>query len=158
MQHRKVVAIALIAAALELAGCGGGGAPSGEAASGAPASGVAPAGRFDASATLVVAGLTGDPTRGQRVFLQCRSCHAVQPGQNLIGPTLHGVVGRRAGAVPEFRYSQANRTSDVTWSEEQLFGYLENPRRFLPGTTMSYAGLRNPQQRADVIAYLRAAS
>ena len=76
---------------------------------------------------------------------------------NRVGPSLHGVIGREAGAVEGFRYSNANANSHLVWSEEVLFEYLENPREYLPGTTMSFAGLKVAQQRADVVAYIKAA-
>ncbi|MFN3313484.1 MAG: c-type cytochrome [Hyphomonas sp.] len=111
----------------------------------------APAGE----ATTGFAAYTGDATRGRRVFAQCMTCHAVQEGRNNVGPSMYGIVGREAGTVPGFRYSQANLDSDVTWTEENLFEYLENPTRYIPGTIMAFPGLRNPQDRADVIAYLK---
>ena len=101
-----------------------------------------------------LAQFTGDAVAGQRVFLQCQSCHAIQPGANRLGPTLHGVVGRPAGSVSGFNYSQANRSAGITWTPEKLFQYLENPRRVVPGTTMAFAGIGDGQRRADVIAYL----
>ncbi|MGE0179312.1 MAG: cytochrome c family protein [Sphingomonas sp.] len=97
---------------------------------------------------------SGDAAAGQRVFLQCQACHAVEPGANRLGPTLHGVVGRRAGSVSGFGYSQANRSAGITWTPEKLFQYLENPRRVVPGTTMAFAGIGDGQRRADLIAYL----
>ncbi|MFQ3666221.1 MAG: cytochrome c family protein [Sphingomonadaceae bacterium] len=97
----------------------------------------------------------GDPAAGQKVFAQCRACHVTDKGVNRVGPSLHGIVGRKAGTVPGFKYSKANAESGVTWTEENLFKYLENPRKFIPGTTMAFAGIRNPQQRADLIAWLR---
>ncbi len=102
--------------------------------------------------------LAGDAANGQRVFAQCRSCHAVQEGRNLVGPSLYGVVGRMAGTVEGFRYSNANKESGVVWTEQNLFEYLENPRAYIPGTTMAFPGLRKEQDRADVIAYLKDAS
>jgi cytochrome c len=108
----------------------------------------------DASGTQLV----GDAERGRRVFAQCTSCHSIEAGVNRVGPTLHGVIGREAGSVPGFRYSEANSTSHIVWSEQELFDYLENPRALVPGTTMAFAGIRNPQQRADVIAYIKTAS
>lgn len=99
--------------------------------------------------------MSGDPTRGQRVFAQCASCHTIEAGVNRVGPSLHGIIGRAAGSVAGFNYSDANRNSGITWTEQELFTYLENPRATVPGTTMAFAGLRNPQQRADVIAYLK---
>jgi len=111
-----------------------------------------------AGGAVVLAGFTGDPARGQRVFVQCRTCHTVQPGVNRVGPSLHGIVGRQSGTIPGFRYSPANQNSNVTWTEPVLFEYLENPREFMPGTFMSFTGVRDPQQRADLIAYLKSAS
>ena len=122
-----------------------GGSPT-AAAGGAPAAG---------GGGVMLAGLTGDPARGQRVFGQCRTCHVVDPGVNRVGPSLAGIIGRQAGTVPNFRYSPANKNSGITWTEDRLFAYLENPRAYIPGTYMSFVGLRDPQQRADVIAYLK---
>jgi cytochrome c len=96
----------------------------------------------------------GDAAAGQRVFVQCQACHAVEPGANRLGPTLHGVVGRASGGVPGFNYSPANRNAGIVWTPEKLFQYLENPRRVVPGTTMAFAGIGDPQRRADLIAYL----
>jgi cytochrome c len=99
--------------------------------------------------------LSGDPERGERVFAQCQSCHSIDAGVNRTGPSLHGIIGRVAGSVEGFRYSDANRNSGITWSEQELFDYLENPRARVPGTTMAFAGIRNAQQRADLIAHLK---
>ncbi|MDX2276551.1 MAG: cytochrome c family protein [Hyphomonadaceae bacterium] len=119
-----------------------------------------------AAATLVAlditdasgAQLSGDPAAGQRIFAQCATCHSIEEGVNRVGPSLHGIVGRHSGSVAGFRYSDANRNSGITWTEQELFNYLENPRARIPGTIMAFVGLRNPQQRADVIAYLKANS
>ncbi|MFN7173703.1 MAG: c-type cytochrome [Thermaurantiacus tibetensis] len=99
--------------------------------------------------------LKGNPAAGEKVFAQCRACHVTDKGVNRVGPSLHGIIGRKSGSVPGFKYSKANQSANVVWTEENLYKYLENPRKFIPGTTMAFAGLRNPQQRADVIAYLR---
>ncbi|MDH4386965.1 MAG: cytochrome c family protein [Caulobacter sp.] len=123
-----------------------------------PAAPAAEAAAPAAGPVIQVGGLTGDATKGAVVFNQCKSCHAIEAGVNRVGPTLHGVVGRKAGAVEGFRYSAASKASAAVWSEETLFAYLENPRKFMPGTTMSYVGMRQPQQRADVIAYLKSQS
>lgn len=100
----------------------------------------------------------GDPAAGQRVFNQCRACHTVeQGGRNGVGPNLHGVVDRRAGAVQGFRYSANLRQlaeGGLTWDEATLRRYLANPKDVVPQGSMAYAGLRNPQQLSDVIAYL----
>ncbi len=104
----------------------------------------------------LVAGLTGDPEAGRRVFARCRSCHVLEEGVNRVGPSLYGIIGREAGSVEGFRYSEANASSGVTWTEENLFEYLENPREYIPGTIMAFPGLRDEQDRADVIAYIEA--
>ena len=98
--------------------------------------------------------LTGDPDKGARIYNQCKSCHSLDEGRNLQGPTLYQVVGRPAGAIEGYRYSKANAGSDLTWTGQTLFDYLEAPRKYLPGTIMAYAGLRKEQHRADVIAFI----
>jgi cytochrome c len=174
MSSLKFVLSAAAAVAI-LAGCGPSQppattqtTPAAESAATAPApEAAAPAAVADAAAqeapagavTLAVNGpdgqpLMGDPARGERVFAVCRSCHSVEPGSNGIGPSLHGIMGRVAGTVEGFNYSAANRNSGITWTDEQLFAYLERPSAVVPGTTMAFAGLRQPQQRADLIAYL----
>ena len=97
----------------------------------------------------------GNAANGAKVFVQCQTCHVVTPAVNRIGPTLHGVVGRHSGIVPGYMYSAANKKSGVVWTEANLFTYLEAPRKFIPGTKMSFVGLKDPQKRADVIAYLK---
>lgn len=100
----------------------------------------------------------GDPAAGQRVFNQCRACHTPdQGGRNGVGPNLHGVVGRRAGEVQGFRYSGNLRQlaeGGLSWDEPTLRRYLANPKDVIPQGSMAFAGLRNPQQLSDVIAYL----
>ncbi len=101
------------------------------------------------------ASFTGDAVKGKRVFAACMTCHAVQEGRNNVGPSLYGIVGRTSGSIEGFKYSAANQDSDIVWTEENLFAYLENPQAYIPGTIMAYPGLRSPQDRADVIAYLK---
>lgn len=104
---------------------------------------------------LSVPTLAADPAAGEKVFKsQCSICHSVAPGRNMIGPGLFGVVGRKAGTVAGFHYSAANRNSGLTWDEATLNKYLANPKAAVPGTIMTYAGLKNDSQRADLIAYL----
>jgi cytochrome c len=94
-------------------------------------------------------------TAGQGVFKsQCSICHSVQAGRNLNGPSLDGVVGRKAGSVPGYHYSAANKSSGLTWNAATLDRYLAAPREVVPGTLMSYQGLHDPQKRSDLIAYL----
>ncbi len=101
----------------------------------------------------------GDPERGERAFQQCYACHSVDPEEiDLPGPNLAGVLGRRAGTWAQFAYSPAMRAAGsergLVWTRVTLDAFLGDPQRFLPGTSMAYAGLREPSMRADVIAYL----
>ncbi|MBV8521611.1 MAG: c-type cytochrome [Acetobacteraceae bacterium] len=96
-----------------------------------------------------------DAADGDKVFRsQCSICHSPQPGRNIIGPSLFGVVGRHSGQVPGFYYSQANVQSGIIWTPTILDRYLTSPRQVVPGTLMTYPGLKDPKQRADLIAYL----
>ena len=142
--------------ALLVAACSGGSAPSGGNAPGVAEPSAPPpaANNVETMTGATLAQFSGDAAAGQRVFLQCQSCHAVEPNANRIGPSLHGIVGRHSGAVQGFNYSPANRDAGITWTPEKLFQYLENPPRVVPGTTMAFAGIGDPQRRADLIAYL----
>lgn len=106
----------------------------------------------------VFANFNGDAAAGEKVFLQCKSCHVIEPGQNRIGPSLAGIVGREAGTVEGFNYTEANANSGITWTKEKMFQYLEDPIRVIPGTKMAFAGLKDAQDRADIIAYLDTAA
>ena len=105
---------------------------------------------------MKLASLTGDAVHGKQIFVQCQACHSIEAGKNMIGPSLAGVVGRPAGSIAGFAYSNANKTSGITWSADKLFQYLEKPQRVVPGTKMTFPGLPKAQDRADVIAYLKA--
>jgi len=101
------------------------------------------------------ASLAADLAAGQRIFkTQCGICHAVAPGQNRIGPTLFGVVGRSAGSVPGFNYTADHKKLGVTWDAATLDKYLANPRAMVPDTSMIYPGLKDDAERADLVAYL----
>jgi cytochrome c len=96
-----------------------------------------------------------DAVAGQAVFKsQCGICHSVQAGRNMIGPSLAGIVGRKAGLEPNFHYSAANKSSGLTWDEATLDRYLTNPQAAVPHTIMTYGGLKDATKRADLIAYL----
>jgi cytochrome c len=98
----------------------------------------------------------GNAESGATVFKKCLACHQVGPeARNSIGPVLNGVVGRRAGTFPGYSYSLANKNSGLTWDEATLTLYLHAPRTLVPGTKMSFPGLPNDQDIADVIAYLK---
>ena len=115
----------------------------------------APVEAAPAADAVTYASLTGDAAKGERVFAQCKACHVAEQGVNRVGPSLWAVVGRTAGNIEGFKYSPANKNSGLVWSEEQLFTYLEAPQRTIPGTYMAFGGLKKPQDRADVIAYLK---
>lgn len=112
-------------------------------------------------------GLAGAPVQaqdlenGQSLYRQCRACHQIGAGaKNLVGPQLTGIVGRKAGTVDGFNYSEANKSAGakgLVWDEATLMKYLENPLQFMPGTKMAYAGLKDEADRKDVIAYLKSA-
>jgi cytochrome c len=95
----------------------------------------------------------GDATHGKQVFQQCGICHSTEPGEQKLGPTLHGVIGRKAASVPGFRYTPGMQKVDVTWTPEQLDKWLSDPSKMAPGTAMAF-NLTNEKDRQDVIAYM----
>jgi cytochrome c len=96
-----------------------------------------------------------DPAAGAELFKsRCGICHSAQPGTNKIGPSLFNVVGRPAGSIDGYPYSDANRHSGIVWKPEVLDRYLTAPQAMVPGTKMTFPGLKDDQQRAAVIAYL----
>ena len=98
-----------------------------------------------------------DVERGAQIFGQCMACHSVKPGEHLTGPSLAHVWSRKAGTAEGFmRYSDAMKRADVTWSESTLDKWLSDPKRFLPGNSMTFPGIKEEKDRADIIAYLRA--
>jgi cytochrome c len=100
----------------------------------------------------------GNAARGRAVFLQCMVCHSLNAGQNGVGPSLHGLFGRKAGTAPGFPYSPFMKRSGITWSEEALKSYLPDPQAKVPGTKMTFTGIKDPQQLDDLIAYLKQAT
>ncbi len=128
-------------------------APATEAA--APAAEAAAPAATPAVATENYADFTGNASAGKVVFIQCQACHVLTEGVNRVGPSLYSKIGKTAGQVPGFRYSEANKNSGIVWTEEKLFEYLKSPRTVIPGTTMAFAGIPDPQKRADLIAFLK---
>lgn len=100
--------------------------------------------------------LAGDVAAGEKVFARCKICHQVgEAARNGVGPSLNGIVGRRAGAIADFAYSNANKNSGLTWDEATLKEYLKNPRAMVPGTKKAFAGLPVGADIDNVIAYLK---
>lgn len=95
-----------------------------------------------------------DVEAGRKAFAACAACHGTTAGAKKLGPTLFGVVGRKAGTVPGFKASPALAKSGKTWSRAELDAYIANPRKALPGTRMPYGGMANAQQRKALIDYL----
>ncbi len=104
-------------------------------------------------------GAAGDPQAGVKVAKKCRACHDFEPGgQAKIGPPLWGIVGAAQAKHPDFTYSGALSQLAGVWNDQELDGFLANPKTYAPGTKMIFKGIRDPAQRADLIAYLRSLS
>lgn len=112
---------------------------------------------FAAALSLISTGhvLAQDAAAGEKDFVVCRACHQIGPNaKNAVGPVLNGVVGRKAGTYPNYQYSDANKGSDITWTQDELMKYLASPQAVVPHTKMIFPGLRDEQKRKDVIAFL----
>ncbi len=100
--------------------------------------------------------LAQDAEAGAKVFVKCKVCHQIGDGaKNMVGPVLTGVVGRPAGAFPDYNYSDANKNSGLTWDEATLQVYLKDPKAKVPGTKMTFPGLSSDDDIKNVIAYLK---
>lgn len=156
MRRYGVGVMVVLGAAALLAGCSK--APEGKAASGGEASAPAP---LDPETAKLLASLpapynTADIENGRMKFNLCRSCHTIEEGgPNRTGPNLHGVFGRQAGTLPGFHYSEPVKTAGFVWDAEHLDKWLADPRGFLPGNRMSFVGVKDAKDRADLIAYLK---
>lgn len=164
MKRNFLMGAAALASLATLSACGGAkqaeapAEPATEAAAtetpaAAPAADAAAAG-----ATMEFAAMTTDAAAGEKVFALCRSCHVLEDGVNRVGPSLYKVVGRKSGSVAGFSYSDANKNSGVTWTTDVLFKYLEDPKGFMPGTKMAFPGIKDAQDRANLVAYLESQS
>jgi cytochrome c len=120
--------------------------------------------RKQALSLLIAAGLAAGTTAafadddvkaGEAVFKRtCAVCHTVEAGKNKIGPSLAGVVGRKSGSIEVFKYSDAMKKADVTWANDTLDKYLTEPKTFIPGNRMAFAGIKKAEDRKAVIDYL----
>ncbi|WP_343033347.1 cytochrome c family protein [Altericroceibacterium indicum] len=150
----SVLSIVLVACSGGESNDGGSAAPSStdsEAGNTVASQAPAPTETSDAAETSAVSAVSGPP----KAFAQCSICHSTQPGKNMIGPSLTGIYGEKAGEVEGFRFSPAMLKSGLVWDDATLDAYLENPRKVVPGTRMSYAGMKNPEMRKEVIAYIK---
>ncbi|MGE3303170.1 MAG: cytochrome c family protein [Hyphomonadaceae bacterium] len=157
---RRVRTFAALTACLAaLAACGPAQAPTPPEQPGGEAA-PAPAAVLDPAIAAKIAALPApynqaDYENGRKIFNQCRACHLTEAGAgHRVGPNLHGVFGRKAGAAANFAYSDAVKNSGIVWDAEKLDHWLEQPRAFLPGNRMTFMGVRDPKDRRDVIAYL----
>ena len=108
--------------------------------------------------SLATAHAAGDPAQGEKKFVECGACHSLKPGVAMVGPSLAGLFGRKAGSLGDFRYSPAMRRSGITWSAQTLDEFLADPQKVVPANRMPYAGLTDAAARADLIAYLEKAT
>lgn len=117
-------------------------------------------------ASALIAGVTAsaasaqDAAKGERVFTtQCKACHTLERGgASVTGPNLYGLMARKSGGLPGYGYSEAMRRFAIVWDEKTLANYLRDPRGDMPGTKMVFAGVKRPDQLADLIAYLTEAT
>ena len=143
---KTTFALALMAG---LAACGSSNEPQPDAAEPASEAAAVPSAEPSTDASATPAGAR------PAAFAQCAACHSVEAGKNGVGPTLFGLVGRKAGTVPGYAYSDANKNSGLTWDEATLDEYLTAPMKKIPGTKMAYAGLADAAKRTEMIAYLK---
>ncbi|MCB1834742.1 MAG: cytochrome c family protein [Geminicoccaceae bacterium] len=96
----------------------------------------------------------GDAAKGEKVFRKCKACHDAENEKNKVGPHLVGIIGRPAGTVDGFKYSDAMANSGITWDAATIDAYIAEPKTYVEGNRMAFPGLKKEEDRADVIAYL----
>jgi cytochrome c len=103
-------------------------------------------------------GETADTEAGQTQFNKCKICHSLEAGKNMVGPSLHGMFGRKAGTSDGFAFSEALKSSGVVWDDDTLTKYLRDPKAVAPGGKMAFPGIKDDKQLADLLAYLHQAA
>ena len=98
----------------------------------------------------------GDAAKGEKVFGKCKTCHEIATAKNKVGPTLQGVIGRKAGTVDGFKYSEAMTGSGVTWDAVTIAAYVAKPKEFIAGNKMAFVGLKKEDEIEDLAAYIQA--
>lgn len=137
--------------ALLVAACGGSQEPAAPAETTATAAPAEPAAAGSSPAAAVASAGQSAPA----AFAQCKTCHAVEKGKHMIGPSLAGVMGTRAGEIEGYAFSAPLKASGLTWDDATMDKWLEAPMQLVPGTKMTYAGLKDAAKRKDVIEYLK---
>ena len=160
MPFERIATICVLAVALSACGRGAPdvAAPADPTASTAPAAAPVASTPPPVESPELAALLAGaDLHKGKVLFLQCRACHSIVPEaeSGKIGPTLYGVLGRKAGSVSDFAYSEAVAGSGITWTADQIDRWLQRPSEFLPGNKMVFVGIKDPQDRANIIAFIQ---
>ncbi len=101
----------------------------------------------------------GDATRGERMYRACVACHSLEPNRNMTGPSLAEVWNRKSGSLPSFpRYSPALKSAGIIWTDDTLDEWIKDPQHFIPGNTMTFPGMKDARQRADLLAFLKDAT
>ncbi len=158
--RRLALTLVATVAVIGLSACG----KSGESSSGETATAPAPAAApepTDAEKQALLAALPapyngGDLGNGKKVFAVCKSCHTLVPGgANMTGPNLHGMFGRKPGTAEGYKYSDVVKAATFTWDAEHLDQWLTSPKTFMPGTKMTFMGVKDAKDRVDLIAYLK---
>lgn len=98
----------------------------------------------------------GNPAAGERIFLRCRACHQIgETAKNTVGPKLNGLLGRQAGSIEGYSYSAANKNSGILWDEATFRDYIKAPQVKIPGTKMTFPGLKSDPEIDDIVAFLK---